>query len=76
MKRVWVVVFASLALNGVPAWAHEEHAAAPGDGTQTLTGEVVDTFCDLSHGAKGQGKSHMEQDGQHLIAISRVEEAQ
>ncbi len=37
--------------------AHEEHAAGP-TGEQTLTGEVVDAFCYLSHGKEGLGKGH------------------
>ncbi len=114
-------------------WAHEgamggsHEAAAENTATeQTLTGEVVDVACYLSHGKDGLGKSHvgcakkciesglpvaikvgnqlylatmanhdpantslatfageqvtvhgqvMEKDGQHLIAISRVEKA-
>ena len=113
------------------AWAHEEHAGGAHEqvaehtaAEQTLTGEVVDVFCYLSHGKEGLGKGHadcakkcingglpvaikvgdqlylaamdthdpanktlaglagetvtvhgkvMEADGQHLIAISRVE---
>lgn len=48
----------SVLLGGVPAaWAHEEHAAGA-SGEQTLTGEVVDTFCYLSHGKEGLGKAH------------------
>jgi len=45
-------------LGGVPAvWAHEEHAVGA-SGEQTLTGEVVDAFCYLSHGKEGLGKGH------------------
>jgi hypothetical protein len=121
-----------LLAGAVVAQAHEEHqqAAAPASGApgeETLTGEVVDVFCYLSHGKNGLGKGHagcakkcisgglpvaikvgdqlylatmasheaanktlaehageqvtvhgklMEQDGQHLIAITRVEKAQ
>lgn len=112
--------------------AGQEHAgqamapqAQPATGEQTLTGEVVDLFCYLSHGEKGRGPDHaecakkcileglpvaikvgdqlylatmmdhspanqrlaelaakqvtvkgqvMERDGQHLIAISSIEE--
>ncbi len=39
------------------AWGHEEHAAG---GEQTLTGEVVDVFCYLSHGKEGLGKGHAD----------------
>ncbi len=39
------------------AWAHEGHGAET-TGEQTLTGEVMDVFCYLSHGSEGQGKSH------------------
>ena len=114
-------------------WAHEGHEAAAGGevaentGTpQTMTGEVIDVFCYLSHGKDGLGKDHagcakkciqnglpvaikvghqlylatmsdhspanqtfaalagqqvtvqgtvMEQDGQHLIAVTHVEPA-
>ena len=41
------------------AWAHEEHAPGPG-GEQVLTGEVVDVFCYLSHGAAGLGQGHAD----------------
>ena len=120
---------------GSAVWAHSEHehgaataepAAENTASEQTLTGEVVDVFCYLSHGAEGLGKNHagcakkcigsglpvaikvgdqlylaamashdaanatlvdfagqqvtvhgkvMEQDGQHLISITKVEEA-
>ena len=103
---------------------HDHHGMA---GDQTLTGEVVDVFCYLSHGKEGLGKGHascaqqciqsglpvaikvgdqlylatmadhnpanpklaslagkqvtvhgkvLEADGQHLIAITDVEDAQ
>ena len=42
-------------------WAHEEHEhqhAAGAATDQTLTGEVVDVFCYLSHGKEGLGKGH------------------
>ena len=51
------VVGAVLAMSGQGVWAHEEHAASPG-GEQTLSGEVVDVFCYLSHGKDGLGKGH------------------
>lgn len=42
--------------HGVPASGHDAHARAPQE--QTLTGEVVDVFCYLSHPADGIGKEH------------------
>ena len=55
------MVVALLLVNVAPVWAHEEHqhtqeAAAPEE--DTLTGEVVDVFCYLSHAEKGLGKEH------------------
>ena len=124
-SAVGILAGALLVVGTGAAWAHEEHAAGP-TGEQTLTGEVVDTFCYLSHGKEGLGKDHagcakkcigdglpvalkvgdqlylatmashtpankflgqfagkqvtvhgnvMEQDGQHLIAITHVEKA-
>ena len=128
-----VMVIGVLGVGGIVS-AHEEHAseahemAAENTGAeQTLTGEVVDVFCYLSHGRDGLGKGHagcakkciqsglpvalkvgdqlylaamathdpanktladfagdqvtvhcqvMEQDGQHLISITKVEAAQ
>ena len=116
-----------------PVWAHEEHAGGAQEPAventateQTLTGEVVDVFCYLSHGKDALGKGHascaqkciksglpvalkvgdqlylatlashdpannklvafageqvtvhgqvIEKDGQHLIAINRIEKA-
>ena len=52
---VWIVV-GLLGMTAV-AQAHEEHAA-DARGEQALTGEVVDTFCYLSHGKDGLGKGH------------------
>lgn len=126
MTRRALVLGVLMAVGAAAVSAHEEHAAGPG-GEQTLTGEVVDVFCYLSHGKDGLGKGHaacakqcignglpvaikvgdqlylaamashdpanktlaslageqvtvhgtiMEQDGQHLIAISKVEKAQ
>jgi hypothetical protein len=50
------------------AWAHSEHehgeaatqqtAASSASQEQTLTGEVVDVFCYLSHGNEGLGRGH------------------
>jgi len=72
MKSAWLV--AGLLMVGMPAvWAHEAHehagkehagqaltqeAAQQQPTEQTLTGEVVDVFCYLSHGEKGLGKDH------------------
>ena len=61
----WIagVVIGTLGV-GSAAWAHEGHegAAEPAvenaAAEQTLTGEVVDVFCYLSHGAEGLGKGH------------------
>ena len=134
-RMVHILLGLVLWMSGASGWAHEEHehgaaaskpsgAAAPGTGGRTLTGEVVDLFCYLSHGKDGLGKAHaacakkciqsglpvaikvgdqlylasmadhtaankplaelagqqvtvrgqvMERDGQHLIAIERVE---
>ena len=55
VKR-WVIVVLLVSATGA-VWAHEEHATGPG-GEQTLTGEVVDVFCYLSHDKEGLGKSH------------------
>lgn len=47
---------------GTPGFAHDadhDHAAdSSGGGKQTLTGEVVDVFCYLSHHEKGLGPDH------------------
>lgn len=40
------------------ALAHEEQAAAMGE--QTLTGEVVDVMCYLSHGEQGLKEGHAD----------------
>ena len=40
--------------------AHHEEAAENTGAEQTLTGEVVDVFCYLSHGKEGLGKGHAE----------------
>ena len=63
MKKPWLAAVLMLAWSAGPSavWAHEEHehaheASAPqGD---TLTGEVVDVFCYLSHGQEGLGRGH------------------
>ena len=63
------LIVGAVLVSGGPLWAHEEHAhemSAPVEGTaspasgveQTLTGEVVDVFCYLSHGPDGLGKGH------------------
>ena len=69
MRRsdLWAVV-AALAMSGGIAFAHEEHqhgaagsnpeAAEAAPVEQTLTGEVVDVFCYLSHPKDGIGKGH------------------
>ena len=50
----WMLV--ALLMMGVgTVWAHEEHGTG---GEQTLTGEVVDVFCYLSHPDQGLWKSH------------------
>ena len=52
----WLLVGLGVVVFGMSvASAHEQHA--PG-GTQTLTGEVVDVVCYLSHGKEGLGKAH------------------
>lgn len=130
---LFVAMGTLLVVNPGALSAHEEHAGGAREsvmentGTQqTLTGEVVDVFCYLSHGPEGLGKNHagcakkciqsglpvalkvgdqlylatmadhkpanetlaefaggnvtvqgsvMEQDGQHLIAITHIEKA-
>jgi hypothetical protein len=65
-----LVVMVVVASAGV-AWAHSEHehehsagasqeqaSSATGTPEQTLTGEVVDVFCYLSHDKKGLGSKH------------------
>ena len=134
MNRVthWlVIVVLGMFGSSTAVWAHEGHeggaheeVAENTSAEQTLTGEVVDVFCYLSHGKEGLGSGHadcakkciqnglpvaikvgdqlylasmadhtaanqqlaalagqqvtvhgqvMERDGQHLIAISRIE---
>ena len=120
------IVGIGLVVGASHAWAHDE-PMANASGAQTLTGEVVDVMCYLSHGKEGLGKGHaecgkkcvqsglpvaikvgdqlylaanadhtpanqalaslvgeqvtvsgivMEKDGQHLVAISKIEKAQ
>ena len=132
MRQVLRVLVGTALVVGVhPAWALEEHAGGSHESVaentameQTLTGEVVDVFCYLSHDKDALGKGHadcakkciqsglpvaikvgdqlylaamathdpanknlgalageqvtvhgqvMEKDGQHLIAITRIE---
>ena len=59
MRYLWCGLFGvALMLGAGNAWSHEEHAG-PG-GEQTLTGEVVDVFCYLSHDKEGLGKGHAD----------------
>jgi len=66
MRRIaGCAVGVALVVGGGSAWAHEEHAAGAQDAAaegaaqeQTLTGEVVDVFCYLSHGEEGLGPKH------------------
>jgi hypothetical protein len=69
MREVAAVIVAVVVAGPWTAWAHSEHehgavaddeqeaSIAPAAG-QTLTGEVVDVFCYLSHGNEGLGKGH------------------
>jgi hypothetical protein len=69
MRRVTLFVAGlALAVGARTAYAHSEHEHAVGAAEpqasheavqeQTLTGEVVDVFCYLSHGKDGLGKGH------------------
>lgn len=61
--RVGIMAMAIGLMVGMPgALADEQHGATGGEPPQgqALTGEVVDVFCYLSHGAKGIGKGHAE----------------
>ncbi len=59
MKRIVVGLVATLLTAGMGvAWAHEGHEVEAAN-EQTLTGEVMDVFCYLSHGEQGQGKDHV-----------------
>ena len=65
---VGVAVFtAFLFVFVAPGISHEEHHGAVGEiaahsekGEMTLTGEVVDVVCYLSHDAQGLGKGHTD----------------
>ena len=58
MKKLAMAMLASLCWVGsIQVSAHEEHGQA---GEQTLTGEVVDVLCYLSHGKDGLGKAHAD----------------
>ena len=64
MKHVAAgLVGAALVIGAGVAWAHEGHSANEEaeentQEAQTLTGEVVDVFCYLSHGKDGLGMGH------------------
>ena len=62
-----IMVGAALLAGAGVAGAHEEHAGGAHEtvaenaaAEQTLTGEVVDVFCYLSHGKDGLGKGHAD----------------
>ena len=72
-KIIGGVVVAVLLVSALPVWGEEGHGhgghdqgtssmhQAPGAGSageQTLTGEVTDVFCYLSHPAEGIGPKH------------------
>ncbi|MBI2175083.1 MAG: hypothetical protein HYU33_07805, partial [Candidatus Omnitrophica bacterium] len=64
MKRMAAVFIGMMVLiSPTIAWTQEEHqhqhsheASMPKE--ETLTGEVMDVFCYLSHKEQGQGKDH------------------
>ena len=68
MRNVWhLVIGMALIVGAKNAWAHSEHEHAGAaeervaentEAQQTLTGEVVDLFCYLSHGKEGLGVGH------------------
>ncbi len=74
MKHVVIgIVGVTLLVGPTTVWAHSEHEHEHGAGAsqgqtsgatstpeQTLTGEVVDVFCYLSHPKDGIGKGHAE----------------
>ncbi len=51
------MIVTAVLVTAFPVWAHEEPAPNAA-GEQVLTGEVVDTFCYLSHGKEALGKDH------------------
>ena len=56
-----MVIGTMLVLGAGRLWAHEGHHEQVEENTaheQTLTGEVVDVFCYLSHGKEGLGAGH------------------
>ena len=59
MRTLWRMgLVVGLIMGPVAAWAMEDHAAATGE--QSLTGEVVDVVCYLSHGKEALGKGHAD----------------
>ena len=58
MKQIGIgILVGILSVIGTNLWAHEEQGQT---GEQTLTGEVVDIVCYLSHGKEGLGKAHAD----------------
>ena len=58
-RWIGLMVMVGVAMGTAPVWAHEEHEhAAEAPQEQTLTGEIVDVFCYLSHGKEGLGSGH------------------
>jgi hypothetical protein len=65
-KIIGGIVVAVLLVSALPVWGEEGHEHEGGDqapragskGEQTLTGEVTDVFCYLSHPAEGIGPKH------------------
>ncbi len=55
----YVILGIAVAGSAATAVAHEEQAATAG-GEQTVSGEVVDVMCYLSHGKSGLGMGHAE----------------
>ena len=67
MRVVGLMVAAGLVMGAAPVWAHEGHEGGAQEEVaentsveQTLTGEVVDVFCYLSHGKEGLGSGHAD----------------
>jgi len=58
MKRLLLNIIGLLMLTGA-AWAqeghegHESHPAAPPDAAVTVTGQIIEPFCFMEHGASG-----------------------